>query len=205
MSGFCWIISFRIVAIKLWDTLIASDDYGYFGSQLSKTISQKSKQTYEKLMAIVLLFFCWGMWRISITEHLNMAAMHLASWKTKDKEIRLNRYGTLSMPDFESNLSSKIKPFDKKNIIKHNTGGITSLITTHIKTTILCIVCFIATTMTTKENPAISLFTWSNCYNLKIDIIMKCILMQEPTEWDVCHVSVSQTVMWLGHRTLKKK
>lgn len=112
-----------------------------------------------------------------------MAAMHLASWKTKDKEIRLNRYGTLSMPDFESNLSSKIKPFDKKNIIKHNTGGITSLITTHINIlTIRCIVCFIATTMTTKENPAISLFTWSNFYNLTIDIIMKCILMQEPTE-----------------------
>ena len=45
------------------------------------------------------------------TEHLNLAALHLAGWKTKDNEICLNCYGTLSMPDFESNLSSKIKTF----------------------------------------------------------------------------------------------
>lgn len=94
-----------------------------------------------------------------------MAAMHLASWKTKEEEICLNRYGILSMPDFESKLSSKIKTLNKKNIIKHNTGSITSPITKHIKTTILCNVCFIATTMTTKENPAVSLFTWRIFYN----------------------------------------
>ena len=60
----------------------------------------------------------------------------------------------------------------------------------------------VVTTMKTKVNPAISLFTRSNFCNLIIDMIIKCISVQRHTERNVCHVSVSQTVMWLGHRTL---